>query len=340
MAKVSNRKATFVSTLVFYDEPQLVLLRQNKMLFLAIAVPSEDHAMRFLATTVNAGDWERYKADRVDLRYLFTFPLKRSFYYFDLSTMKNKMVKMSRFDGDVPDSHLPETGLFASDNTEAEFDNALIDECEILYLDGEWELPELGRFQQKISDIYTFLYSIDDWRDTPDRTSQHSKKIKESFTKRPFRGGSSYGAYFSDLEDRLKISERVRLKSIEKASPGKMKIAGSAEVFDEVQGLVEHYLDHRFGAAAVYKEAHKYLQDKKLLSKSVEKFEPTEAEAIELASHSKLLGEILNLNCLSELGEITDGNSLGTLKVILAMFRRIEKAAEFFAQGRASFYEP
>jgi hypothetical protein len=339
MAKQTSRKATFISTLVFYDEPQLILLRQGKMLFLAIAVPSKE-GMKFLATTVNAGDWERYRADRVDLRYLFTFPLKRSFYYFDLSTMKDKTVKMQRFDGTVPDEHFPETGFFASDHTESEADDIPTEEFETLYLDGEWELPELGRFQQKLSDIYTFVYSIDDWRETADRNSLHSKRIKESFTKRPFRGGSSYGAYFSDLEDRLKISERVRLKSIEKASPGNMKIAGSSEVFDEVQQLIEHYLAYRSTVSKAYKDAHKYLQDKKLLSKSVANFDPNATEAAELAYHSKLLSDNLNLNCFGELKEITEGNVLGTLKVILAMCRRVERAAEFFAQGRASFYKP
>jgi hypothetical protein len=339
MAKQTSRAATFVSTLVFYDEPQLILLRQTKILFLAIAVPSEA-GMLFLATTVNAGDWEKYKADRVDLRYLFTFPLKRSFYYFDLSEIKDKKVKMKRFDGNVPDSHFPEAGFFASDHTESDYESDLTDEFETLYLDGEWELPELGRFQQKLSDVYTFLYSIDDWRETDDRSSLHSKKIKEAFTKRPFRGGSSYGAYFSDLENRLKISERVRLKSIQKASPGNMKIAGSAEIFDEVQQLVENYLKHRSAVSLAYRDAHKYLQGKKLLSKSVANFEPSAIEAAELTRYSRRLSETLNLGCLKELGEITGGNSLGTLKVILAMFRRIERAAEFFAQGRASFYEP
>lgn len=336
MTVAKTRKAEILRTLVFYDQPQLLVLRKGKLLYLAIAVPSES-GMMFLATSIQPRDWEYYLANRHDLRYLFTFPVRRIHCYFDLLEAKGSTVTMEIYDGVVPENHLPAPRIFASDHTETEDLEAVSGGIETLFLDGDWDLPELGRFQQKLSDVYTFLYSIDDWKKATSVAPAKIDEVRNAFTKRPFQGGGSYGAYFSDLNKRLKVSERVRLKSIEKASPGNMKIGGVAEVFADVQHLIENYLDNRKALVGLYRQIYALMSEKKLLARSVKTFSKQDPNYQEVEHYMERLAAALDLNCSKEVQQITGGNPLGSLKIILAMYRRIESSAEFFAQGRASF---
>lgn len=338
MSKRKSLTAKLLKVLVYYDQPQLVLLRKGKLLFLAVAVPA-DGKMEFLAVSVRPGDFELYLNDRRDLLYMFTRPAKRVLYYFDLLAMKDGEVKMEKCDNAIPEGHLPGPHLFASDHTEVDdFEND-IKGIETLYLDGEWDLPELGKFQQKISDVYTFMFTIDDWQDAA-ISDEKRNNIAKAFLDKPFRGGSSYGSYFDDLEDRLSISDRVRLKSIEKASPGNMKIIGVPEIFHEVETLITSYLSNRDALISKYHELHNFLQKQELLRVAVKNFDVNDTRSGFIRDSSSSLSELIGLDCFDAIDSLTGRNALGTAKIVLALFRRISGAGEFFAQGRAAFDRP
>lgn len=335
-SQAKTRRAKVVSVLTYYDGPQLLLLRNSVQLFLAIAIPpQEESGYDFFVTSVQAGNWEKYKAGKFSLRYLFLFPEKRSLYYFDSRKIsEQKEIVMTRYFGDINPSHLPGEKLFASDHTEVDFDED-VGQIEKLLLEGSWDLPELGKFQQHISDVYNFIYSMDDWRSSVKEVERDA--IRRVFVTRPFRGGSSYGAYFNDLEGRLRLSERVKLKAIEKASPGYMNIGGSGEIFSEVEEVVRAYIKNRTELKALANEVTKYLRKERLAQMQVSKFSINDPRSEVLSSYSSRICRLINLHVEGELNSMTNANALGTLKIVLAIYRRASNAAEYFAQGRADF---
>lgn len=331
---IKGRRVKIAQVLTFYDEPQLLLLRNRMQIFVAVAIPSSNGS-KFFATSVQAGNWELYQNDKVNLRYLFVYPNKRMLFYFDLQTAdESGNVYMTKYDGDLRLEHLPGPDLFASDHTESTQAD-LVADVETLYLNGEWDLPELGKFQQQVSDVYNFIYSIDDWTTSTDQLEKDA--IRRAFTLRPFKGGSSYGAYFGDLEKRLKLSERVKLKSIQKASPGSMKVAGVAEVFSEVEQLISDYLKNRVELREAAKLCANYLSAENLSTLSVKEFDRSDERSETLTRFIREISKLMNFSNVAELNQITQNNQLGTIKLLLSIYRRVSAAAEFFAQGRASF---
>jgi hypothetical protein len=114
-----RRRAKYVATLIYVDEPQLILLKSQKNYVMAVAIPtSNKEAMHFLAATVTPINFERYMDGHCDLRYLFSFASKRMIYWFDLMSMKNEDVIMNVFESAIPERFLPMPRIFSSHHTE------------------------------------------------------------------------------------------------------------------------------------------------------------------------------------------------------------------------------
>ena len=339
--KHSEKRSTFwatcLQTLVFYDEPQLILLRHGRRRIIALAIPHEEPC-KFFCVTVNDGDWERYRADQLDLLYLFRYAKRSNYYLANFTPRKSDgKIPLTRYEEQIPSEWLPQPRFFASDHTDYASDDEKMLSEKLIYLDGEWELQELGKFQQSISDIYNFLKAIDDYGQSQDDSKR--KEIETAFTRRPFEGGSSYGAYFRDLDNRLSSQDRIKLKSIEKASPGKMRILGSESIFTESQEQIENLLENHGNVNSAYQDCHRFLSGKKLLKKSVSFIQPDSDEANEIEVHFEKLSNALNLSKADKelVGDISKNKPLGKVKILLAFCRRVMKTAEFFEQGRASF---
>src|SRR6476661_1009027 len=99
----TKRAATYVTTLVYMDEPQLILLKAYKTSVVALAIPSKENEALFIATTASQKDWNDYVDGNVDLRFLFTYPTVRTIYKFDLLTMKDNRFLMLPWEGQIPE---------------------------------------------------------------------------------------------------------------------------------------------------------------------------------------------------------------------------------------------
>src|SRR5690349_3279650 len=113
-----RRKAEYVTTLIYVDEPQLILLKSATVYLLAVAVPSESpEEAKFLAVTTTTANFERYRAGNSDLRYLFTYPNSRVLYYFDLMKMDQNSIWMDPAPAIIPEQDLPLPRIFANHHT-------------------------------------------------------------------------------------------------------------------------------------------------------------------------------------------------------------------------------
>lgn len=333
-----RKRAEYVETLIYLDEPQVLALSISAgLMVVAVAVPDNDpNKSMFLATTVRTRHWEAYLDGTVDLRYLFLYPRGRLLYYFDLMKMKNNKVLMEPFLGQIPDDHLPLPRLFSSDHTTEFTAGARASDKETLLIDGEWEMPEFGQFYQKYADVYAFFASTKNWAD-PTRPADVKAQVQNAFRTKPFQGGSSYVHFYHGLNDNLPRDERTSLDSIQYASPGTVNITGDAALFDEVERLVRTSLEKTFEIREVYSSLHSYMSKAGLLSMSGHNFLPNDPHAAYLLASAKTLcetHEIQNFNVISALAQ---SNGLVVAKIVLSLSRRIEEAAKFFAQGRMGF---
>jgi len=117
-----ENSARYVGTLVYVNEPQVVLLDHgDDAKIVGVAIEKEGFEYPFLGTEVSFNQWIRYKRQFVDLRYLFDWPRWKKWYLFDLDDISvEKKIPISP--ADVADyrnkQFLPAKGFFSRDHTE------------------------------------------------------------------------------------------------------------------------------------------------------------------------------------------------------------------------------
>ena len=121
MARQKSIAATMVRMLVYFDEPQVVLLEyKDDHKIIAVGIDKKGYEFAFLGAEINEKQWERYYEGSVDLRYLFLLPRWKRWYIFDLGKAVNKKVTIFRAEEDdyKSESFLPTHGFFSRDHTE------------------------------------------------------------------------------------------------------------------------------------------------------------------------------------------------------------------------------
>lgn len=332
-----RRSADLIATLVFADEPQVVHLMSKTVPVVAVAIPSEDPTEAlFLAATASVRDWEAYLEGASDLRYLFVYPKTRLLYTFNLNKMKGKIVSLLPFDGEVPEAHLPPPRFFSTSHTE-DFD--LLQEAggsEQLLVDGEWQLQEFGRFYQRYADVYAFVVSQMNWL-SKSTTAKAKKTISDAFSSRPFQGGSSYLHLFNDLFAGLPRDERIGLDKVAYASPGYVDVNGRTDAFQELDASVRSFLARRAGIQDQYNQFYRYLSKAGLLKMPGTLFAPGDPHESYINVTARALADAMPPLDYDAIYELSQGNALVAAKVTLSFYRRLDEAAEYFAQGRVSF---
>jgi hypothetical protein len=336
MMALNKRKAQFVATLIYLDEPQLLLLTAGTTRILAVAIPYPEGGAKFLAVTVQQNNWEMYIHGHCDLRFLYTYPRNKILYYFDLMQMEGDTVKMTVADPDIPPEHLPCPRIFASHHTTEWEEAPKSAQIENLAIDGQWEMSEFGKFYQKYADIYALISSVKRWSDhaTPDNVKQ---RIKNEFTDKPFKGGSSYLHLFDGLLEKLPAVDRPSLRQVEYASPGMVSLRGQDITFADVKNVVKNYLGHRTELAKRYDKLYRYLSKAGLLPLSGDNFSENDPSAAYIRNEAKELSDLLGAAEFDDILALTNNNALVAAKVVLAAYRRVEESSAFFAQGRMAF---
>lgn len=337
MKKPRGRKATFAATLIYADEPQLILLKDGNMPIVAVAIPDDDLTKQmFIATTALRKDWQSYLDGNCDLRYLFTFPKTRRIYTLDLAGMKDNVVYMRPFDDVVPEEFLPEPRMFSEFHTEQLPVEPTASDEEVLVVDGEWDMPEFGNFYQRYSDVYAFIAALKNWN-SAQIAYEAKQRILQTFTTKPFQGGFSYVHFFQDLNEQLQRTQRLGLDKISYASPGTVEIRGEADLFDEMQALIPAYLEDREAITLQYSKLHKFLSEHRYLTMHGDRFPAGDGASDYIDREAKALADMMTEPDFDTIKKLAHGNSLVTAKIVLAFSRRLEEASSYFAQGRVSF---
>lgn len=334
---IRRRKAEIEATLVFVDEPLVLTLVAGNSRLIAVAVPSEDDAESlFFAVTVHKKDWEKYLSGIVDLRYLYVYPMAINAYTFDLRDAKDNMIWMSPYEGDIPEDYIPSAKFFSRNHTEYYSTPAKAEGRETLLIDGEWELPDFGHFQQKFSDIYAFLKSEDMLQDS-NAPADVVRRVVSAFTGRPFQGGFSYVHFFRDLNDNVPAREQINLKGVSYNSPGTVRMSGNSGIFADVKYVIENFLENRIEIRKIYNEQYNYLSEYKYLAMGGDQYGKNNPSDDYINGMSRKLAEALTAPNFELVSKLTGGNALVSAKIVMSFYRRVNDASLYFSQGRIDY---
>jgi hypothetical protein len=332
----SKRSAVYVRTLVYMDEPLLLLLKSYKTNVIALAVPSPSEKAVFIAATVSPRDLEAYNDGHVDLRYLFTYPTMRLVYTFDLMEMTDNKVMMTPFEDRIPEEYLPSARFFSTSHTEEEQELAGPSDTQSLIVDGEWDMPDFGEFYSRYSDVYYFLSASHAF--TAEGVDFEKKKaIKQTFANRPFKGGFSYVHFYATLPGAIPRSERLRMDKIKYESPGYVNVNGDADTFAETESIIRAFLRNRISLRETYAQFYSFLSKGRYLAMPAEEFRKDDPAFAHIDVTATSLAEKLNIPNIEVVKSLVDENPLAFAKIVLSLYRRLDDASRFFAQGRINF---
>lgn len=332
-----NINVEFISNLIVFGEPQLVLFRKKKTNYLAVAVdPQDSPNVDFVCISVKVNDWEKYLNGHVDLHYLFTYPFNRKRFTLRYTDWNNDKAKLKPYDEAFSDDLLPGKGIFARHHTEDFNTNNLKRSVNQLFIDGDWELNEFGKFYQKYSDVYSFV-SIAKNYNNPNVKPAYKDKAAKAFLKRPYKGGSSYLHVFDEMPSCLPPEQRLGLRGINYNSPGDVRILGQEAMLAQVTILIDNFENNRAEIRIAHDELKNLLKTTKLLTAPVDTFSGDGTIGNQIKQKSNILFDILKIPEQKSVFSLCGENQLVFAKITLALYRRIEATALFFAEGRMAF---
>lgn len=331
-------KATFVQTLMYYDGPQVVLLKFGKTgaNLVAVAIEKEGMEYPFFGCVVRKKNWEKYVEGKADLFYLFANATEGHRYFFDLARLEDDEASLTKAsDVALGDPNIwPERGFFATYHSEPleeapEFDN----DIQEFNIDGTWEAVDFSSFYGKISDVYAIFF-LRDLFGCAQSAIDVREKAKAAVLARLWQGGGSYTGFYGALGDSVPSMSRLRVNKIQYASPGTIELRGREDIFEDMLTSLSLFE----GTSKVAKEAYRYV-DEMLSKEGLKRARPDatfSAQAIVDAVKEKCraMFQGIGLEGCDEFYEICDRNTLLFAKLTLSIYRRFKGIHDFIAEGR------
>jgi len=336
--KRKNRLLNLEQVLFDFVEPILILFKSGKTYFFASALPSDKgFVQEYLVVSVTPKIFKRYFREDVDLRYLFESNPYRTFFKISASDLAEKKVKAVPFDGVITEEMLPEPQLFASSHT-AEYKPMASkhDALETLYIDGNWEMEDFGKFSARYRDIYSFEQAIIKLKDVQTSTNQRDK-LKSAFQGNLLHGGGSYVSFFKELGEIIPANDRYDLARVQYASPGRVELRGKGEIFDRLEGHVKNMIANEGEIRSAYNNLRDYMSKAGFLDFTQNDVAPSAQQIDTVNSLNKKLLIEMKLDVFDDINLVTDNRPINSAKISMSLFRRIRAASAFFAEGRAVF---
>lgn len=304
--------------------------------FVACAIPDSDGFVDYyLAVLVVRAHLDKYFNEQCDLRFLFTYAGGKKFYKFESLIDADKgMTVLEEYTADVSEVMLPDSRFFASAHTSNYGLSDIASGEQRLLIDGNWDMQEFGTFYQKFSDLYSYEQAI---RYVVDGVTSKTSGVLTAFRTKPFKGGSSYVGFFSDLIGLIPFRERPALDGIVYHSPGHVDLRGNDEILDSVQESIEAFLKDIERIMVAHDNLKGFMSKSGLLRVTGRSAPPTNEVLNMLRELSSTFFSVLPIRGKDQLLELTNGNIIVRAKIGLALYRRLRVTAQFFAQGRLSF---
>ncbi len=329
----------YVSTLVYVDEPQVVMLDHgDDAKIIGVAIEKEGYDYPFLGAEISFSQWQRYIRGFVDLRYLFLLPRWKRWYLFDLADQDDHdRIPLERADkADFKnEKYLPSHGFWARAHTEEDpiFEASTETVSQRFLIDGTWDPPDISLFFARINDLYSFFLGIGKFLST-DTTHEQKRALIGAFTENTLHSGFNYVNFYGDLKGLVGFGERLAMPAIVKQSPGYVNVEGKATTLKEVADALANFDKTQEDLKSEYKMLYGFLQKSKLLKKvNADRLEKNDAISKYIREHNQTFAKALGVD-LKPIDRLTGHNALSTAKILLSYHRRLERYHLFFVEGR------
>jgi hypothetical protein len=336
-----ENSAKFVSTLVYLNEPQVVVLDHgDDAKIIGVAINKEGYDYPFLGAEISFTQWERYNRQFVDLHYLFLVPKWRRWYIFDLANQdEHDRIPLERAqEADYRNKkYMPAQGFWARSHTEDDpvFEASAGVVAQKFLIDGTWDPPDISQFFARINDIYSFFLGIGKFLSSV-TTPVQKRALVSAFTDNTLHSGFNYVNFYGELKGLVTFGERLAMPAIVKQSPGFVNVEGKATTLNEVTEALANFDKNQEAIKAEYNMLRKFLSKNKFLKAGhIDKLEKNDPVFKFIREHNKTLSKSLGVD-VEPIDKLTS-NVLTTAKILLAHYRRLERYHMFFVEGRAQF---
>ncbi|WP_242147542.1 hypothetical protein [Sphingomonas sp. BAUL-RG-20F-R05-02] len=326
--------ASLEQVLLWYDGPQILLLRVPNTLFV-IAVAATDKLGNdlFLGALVTPRQLVQYQAENFDLRFLMLRAHRSAWYQFELSDDEEE-IKLTRIkrDAELIRDFIPEAGLFSRAHEPIKTVSlAAPSAVEKFDIDGSWNLGEFSSFYGQVEDVYYIFNTVDRYYNN--NTSIDEKlKLQEAFL-RPWRGGGSYLGFYGQIANDNDQESQLRVSGIQYHSPGYVEVRARQKPFDDLINLIARFSNDPMPARKAYRNLYSFMAKAKLLKASPDSFLSQDYQDAIRSLAEDLSGSLGAVDFI-HIEHMARENVLVTAKVFLSLHRRVERLNGFFAQGR------
>jgi len=202
--------------------------------------------------------------------------------------------------------------------------------CHRIPIDGEWDLVDLSTFPQLYRQLYSVVYSFE-----VEIPAIKEEIVNESFIRHPWKGGFSTINWFNDLYYAIPSKDRPKIKSIQYASPGWIDLDVLVTAAASLQVMVVAVLFAVRQGNKTYSQIQNGIQERRLNEIKLQRRKLIlDRERLQFVTEScEKLAQLMGFKHLKEMHKRT-GNALVSLKMLLAMYRRLRELSEFEVGGK------
>jgi len=202
-------------------------------------------------------------------------------------------------------------------------------------IDKRWQLDDLTLFSKAYEESYFSLYGLYSVVSDGTDSSIVQGRINRAFRSYPWLGGYSALNFFRELKFSVPKKRRPTIVKIQYASPGVIDLLLDQHIAIQIGAVVTSICGSIKLVNSTYHGIYKGYVDRRLAKISVEKAEmELEKEQLAFISESnRKLAEILNVPSVEALNDAT-GHPLRSMKIMMAVFRRVHKLAKMQGSGK------
>jgi len=196
-------------------------------------------------------------------------------------------------------------------------------------MDGEWEIQDLYLFPHRYSEVYSFLYALNE------AASGNAHRLSGAFQRYPWRGGYSAVNFYDDLYSSIPKDRRPKIKRIEYASPGFIEVGAILLLVTQIDRILTTAMKTCDKLDSIYTNIHKRAMRRRLLKLSVKEKERklAEEDVRFVVESTKELAEALGIPDPAALNRLTN-DPLASLKILMGFYRRLRELLHFIEEGK------
>lgn len=329
-------KAFFVSPLVYFDGPQVALLRANKTNVIAVAVEKDGMEYPFFCCRVYKHHWQRYLDGKADLHFLFSNPAMGDYFFFDWNEINEdgfvKLIKATEQEANNLD-YWPDRGFFSSAHTEMIKNASSNVSSKVFNIDGTWDAMDFSSFYGKISDVYA-IFVAEDRLSNAAANDNVFNTIKNNVLTRLWQGGGSYSGFYNALEQNITDMDPLKVTRIKYASPGEIELRGQTEVFSEMLSSFSDFEDIARKADEAYRGIDQILTKEKLKSAKPNSSISNRILEVFVKEKADSVLSYIGITQNDKFFEACDRNVLVYAKLVMSIYRRFKGVYNFMSEGR------